>query len=285
MAEIINPALPSPTAPVAKGSSPQIVPPPGADPRAPISAPGAKTETAPKQDERVSGKLQTLVTREKTALEAERTAKAAQVELDAKIAALSDREKRIVEFETLKATNPLKALELLGLNYQELTQIALNDGQVPAEVEIKKVRDELKSYVSNQEAREKKAAEDAAAAATAQEAQITEDFQRDIESFVTIDPKTGYGKILSIEQAADIVEADLQKKYDSALGLEKFKSRVIPVKKAPTPPVPANLGRKPQPTLTNHMSATPTKPRSTFRTDDERVRDAIAYAQSLRSAT
>src|ERR1041385_3839217 len=96
------------------------------------------TQTQPPQpaagdDGKVSGKLQLLIQREKAALERERAAKAQE-------AALAERLAKIDEFESVKKTNPRKALELLGLTYQDLTQAELNDGPINPEVANKKAR-------------------------------------------------------------------------------------------------------------------------------------------------
>lgn len=261
-------------------------------------------------EERVSPKLQTLYRRERAALDRERAAKAKESEVEMKLQGFAQREARLQEFETLRETNPLKALEMLGLSYQELTQVALADGNVTAEVQVKKVEEKFDSFLKTQEEEKRKAAEDAKLDATRREEQATQEFKSEIHSFLetnaktyqliqfegqqslvyevidehynrTVDPKTGIGKIMSISEASDKVEAFLEKKYDSALNLDKIKTKLTPAEPKPLAR-PQAQSHKPPTTLTNHMSATPQKPRATLLTDDERVAKAIAYARGLR---
>lgn len=294
-------------------------PPPSTQPNAgaPVKSTPAPSEAAqdpkaePKaSDDRVSSKLHTLVKREKLALNREQAARAKEAEVEAKIQALVERERKVTEFETLKATNPKKAYELLGLSYQDLTAIELNDGNVPPEVQIKKVEEKFDRFVTEQEEKSRRDADEAKSAAAAQEQQVTQEFRGEIGRFVdanpkdyelirfegqqeliydvidahyerTIDPKTGVGKIMSIKESADKVEAHLEKKYNEALALEKLKPKVLPANQTqPAKPQPTT-SQKPT-TMTNRMSATPTKPRTSVLTDEERIQKAIAYAQGLR---
>lgn len=271
--------------------------------------------TPPVKDERVSNKLQVLVQREKQALEKEQRAKQREAEIELKYKALTDRESKIEQFESLKSTDPMKALELLGLSYQDLTNTALNDGAVTPEIQVRKVEEKLDSYLKSQEAAERERAEAAQKQAKQNEERVITDFKKDISTFIdadpkqyelikfegmeefiyltidehynrTVDPQTGIGKIMSIKEAADKVEAMLEKKYNDARKLTKFN---IP---NPTPKVAieADKGQRitfqERPrvarTLTNQLSATPQQPRTRPLTDDQRIQKAIAYARGLR---
>lgn len=122
----------------------------------PAEAP--KTSTPP-ADDKVAPKFQALIQREKTAVERERAARAREAAAEARAKDIEAREAKVREFETLKQTHPLKALELLGLSYQELTQIALSDGNIPPELHAKRVEEKLDSYVKSQEDRDREASE------------------------------------------------------------------------------------------------------------------------------
>ena len=78
---------------------------------------------APLKDDKLSSRLEILIKREQQALARERAAKQKEAEIEQ---ALS----RIKEFEGVKS-NPKRALDLLGLSYDELTQSMLQDGAVP----------------------------------------------------------------------------------------------------------------------------------------------------------
>ena len=277
------------------------------------------TPVNPVKEERISNKLQVLVQREKAALMREQIAKQKEAEFEAKHKAFLEREAKLAEFENLKSTNPMKALELLGLSYQDLTQTALNDGSVPPEVQVRKVEEKFDSYIKAQQLAEQEKAETAQRQAKQQEEKVIGDFKAEITSFInadpktyelikfegleeliydtidenynrTIDPQTGIGKIMSIKEAADKIEAMLDKKYEDARKLEKFAKQtkapqVAQAAIAHTQFVERNKAVQPQRTLNtlnNQMSATPAKPRTRPITDDERVQKAIAYARSLR---
>lgn len=119
------------------------------------SGEGVSTEANPqpisKPDEKVSSRLDVLIRREQAAVARERAAREREAELDAKLA-------KYAEFESAK-TNPDKALELLGLNYDELTRAKLNDGVLPPDVQIKKVEDKFEAYRKSQEEAEAKRTE------------------------------------------------------------------------------------------------------------------------------
>ena len=268
------------------------------------------------RDERVSSKLQVLVQREKQALEVERRAKLREADLEAKLKAFEERERKVSDFESLKTKDPMKALELLGLSYQDLTQTALNDGSVPPEIQVRKVEEKLDSYLKAQEAAERQRAEDAQKQAKQQEEKIISDFRAEINSFIdsdpksyelikfegltdlvydivdehysrTINPETGIGEILSIKDAADKLETQLEKKYNEAKKLSKLNTQPQQLASQLANHVvkPQTFTERPRAarTLTNQNSATPSKPITRTLTDDERIAKAVAYARGLRT--
>lgn len=265
----------------------------------------AAPASAPKGDEKLSSRIEMLIKREQQAQARERYATQKEQELEARL-------KRIEEFESAKA-NPKKALELLGLDYDELTKTMLNDGNVPPEVEIKKLRKEWEEERHKQALKEQEAVEAQRKSAQANEERAIAGFKEQINQYLsdnkdryelisfeeqqdlvfavidehfnrTIDPQTGTGKVMSISEAADKVEKFLEEKYHKSRDLNKVKAlwgnlpksvqrEVEKREQAPT---------KPQ-TLSNQLSAQPSKPRKTPLTDEERVAKAIAYARGLRT--
>ena len=205
----------------------------------------------------------------------------------------------------------MKALELMGLSYQDLTAVALNDGAVTPEIQVKKVEEKLEAMIKAQEAAELSKAEDTKKAAAQREEHVINDFKKKIISFLdsdpksyeaikfrqaedwvystieehyqrTIDPETGVGIVMTEKEAADKVEAALRKEYQEASRL----SFLVPTQK-PTERQKlvetTQFKPRPQRTLTNQLSAMPQAPRTRPLSDDERVRKAIAYAQGLRA--
>lgn len=180
----------------------------------------------PTQDNKVSGKLEILIKREQQALARERQAKEREASLEAKLKAIEEREGKINEFET-KRKNPKEALSLLGLTYDEITQAQLNDGELPPQVEIKKLREEIEAYKTAQ-AQEKdhekeRALSEAKTQAEAQEKKAIESFRSDINQYLT-DNSARY-ELIQYDNNQDLVfdiidehynrtQAHAQKRFD-----------------------------------------------------------------------
>lgn len=288
----------------------------------PVTAPEEVEAPAAVADERVSPKLQALFKRERAAVEREKAAKAKEFEVEGKYKTLAERQARLDEFESLKTTNPLKALELLGLSYDDLTKIALADGNVPPELEVRKVRAELNEFKdefkNTQVEALQRQAEEAKQLAEKREQDALTNFRTDIDKYVsdnsdryelmifegkqdlvfetisehyerTKDPETGVGKIMTTSEAADKVEAWLEKREVERRGLKKVGALNVPVDRFPKE-LQAQFAKQkqaptsqPPKTLTNTLSATPSAPRTKPVTDEERIARAIAYARGLRA--
>ena len=281
---------------------------PGSTPAAPAGTVAPDPNAA---DTKVSPKLQMLMHREKEALKVERSAKTREEKVAAREKVLEAREAKITEFESVKATNPRKALELLGMTYQDLTMAELNDGTPTPDLQVKNLEGKLDTLRKELTDKDRAVAERAKTEAQAAEAKATEDFKTEIASYIdanpdacelikfegqrdlvfavinthyerTIDANTGVGKVMTIAEAAEKVEKFLDFKYQKALELKKFQTRVVPAK--PLVPKPQNpTGQKPQArTLSNGMSGNSGAPKTRILTDEERVQKAVAYARGLR---
>lgn len=264
-----------------------------------------------RSDDRVSSKLDILIKREAQAIARERAAKDQEKTIEEKL-------KRIADFEGAK-NSPKKALELLGMNYDELTQSMLKDGEVPPEVEIRKLKEELAEFKKQTEStrqtdQEREQLEKKRQQETL-EAQATNNFKGEINSYLdenkaryeyiafegsqalvyevidthynrSIDENTGKGKIMPIAEAADKVEHWLEKKELERQKLSKsqafWKTSMVPKKLSEELSKQETKPSQTPKTLTNNLSATPQSPRKFPLTDDERVQKAIAYAKGLR---
>lgn len=278
-------------------------------------APEGEPPPAAAKEEKISPKLAALVRRERAAVERERAAKSKEVEIQAKLAELEERSKKYQEFETLRSTNPRKALELLGLTYGELSQIELNDGNIPPELQIKKLSESLENRIDERvkkttEEAQRRAEEEAKRAAEARESETISKFKGEISSFLkentsryeliafeqcedlvydvidehyerTRNPETGMGEVLTIAQAADKVELHLEQKYEKARNLNKVKSFPALKQEQAKPKTTNPNPGQPTKTLTNQMSATPSPQSNRMLTDDERIARAVAYAKGL----
>lgn len=272
-------------------------------PEAPKEA-SAPAQLAEPKEEKLSPRLETLIKREQAALQAETRAKKERAELEERLAKYQD-------FESAKE-NPLKALELLGLNYDQLTQTLLKNGEIPPEVQIKRIEEKFDSFKSAQEQAEARRNQEARTQAEEQEKKAVSNFKTEILTYLddnktryelvafenqqelvfdvidehynrTLDAETGIGKVMSISEAADKVEEFLEQKYNKSRELNKVKAlwSSVPkgvLKQAVKPETKPS--QKPA-TLTNQLSAHPTQ-RKTPVTDEERIQRAIAYAKGLR---
>lgn len=275
-----------------------------------VTTPATTDPAQGKTEDRISPKLQAVLKRDRAVVDRERAAAAKEADISA-------REKKIQEFESLKTTNPLKALELLGLSYQDLTQIALNDGEVTPDVHVKRIEEKFDSYLKSQEDAQRQKEEESKRAAEQKEKEMTAKFQGEIKSYLkdnasryeliafeqsedlvydVIDehytrtqPKdadgnpTGPGEVMTIAQAADKVELHLEQKYAKARDLNKVKGLLAPTRQEKPPVAQLKTESRQTPkTLTNNLSATPSRPRTAPISDEERVQRAIAYARGLR---
>ena len=269
------------------------------------------TEALPQVDDKISPKLAMLLKREKMAVEREQKAKGYESEWESKRKELEAREAKIREFESLKQTQPLKALELLGLSYEDLTSIKLADGSMPPEIHIKRLEEKLEQEIRTRETLRLQQEDDKIRAQKAKEDEITQGFKTEITDFLsqnsekyeliqfegaqelvyevinehyerTIDAQTGIGEILKFPEAADKVEKHLERKYNKVGGLKKISALLAAQQGNKEQQKPQYNGQQPK-TLTNQMASTPSKPRRSPLTDEERIQKAIAYARGLRT--
>ena len=211
-------------------------------------------------------------------------------EFDRKFAALSRKEKALRErelelerkygskekelpLERRIRSNPLKALEELGLDYDKLTELALNDGRLTPDMQIKLMREELENdykekfnsleeRLNAKEKMEEEAKYDA----------VKQGFVGEIESFIN-ENKNDFeyvahneatdvvydvieehynetGRILDIKEAVQAVESYLEEEAEKLLNLGKVKNRLNSIRDEYEQPQ-----RQSQVTLSNAHSA------------------------------
>ncbi len=177
--------------------------------------PDPKTPEPGQTEDKVSSKLQMLMRREKVALEREAAARASMEGLTTKEKALLEREKRIEEFESVKKTNPRRALELLGMNYNDLTQVELNDGVVPAEIKVKQVEEKFDNYIKTQTEALNRQAEEAQRLEVRKQEEALEQFKGQIKSHLTTNASRY--ELIGFEQNEDLVYDLIDEHYDRTL--------------------------------------------------------------------
>lgn len=167
-------------------------------------------------------------------------------------------------------TDPLKALAEIGLPYEKLTELALNDGNLTPDMQMKLMREEIESgYKSKFEELEKRISDKDQTDKTARYDRIQKNYMRKVGDFVDKNPETyefvkandasnviydvveqhykESGKILTIKEAADAVESHFEGEAEKLLKLKKVGARLKAFMdqpkepKTPTPNKPVTL--------------------------------------------
>ncbi len=248
---------------------------------APVTTQNTETKPPESQD-RVSPKFELLVKRESSLRQ--------QTEaLRAKEAEITQAMERIKEFESAKG-NSKKALELLGLNYDELTQSLLKDGEIPPEVKLREFETKLETMERERLAEKEREAQDQKRMQEANESKAITDFKSEINQYVsdnaaryeyikfeeqeelvfdvidehykrTMDHETGIGKVMNIAEAADKVEKHLEEKDLARKKLSKAQALwgSLPQGLAKQLTKPEVNKSQPPKTLTNNLTASTSK--------------------------
>jgi len=187
----------------------------------------------------------------------EKEIRAKEVEYDKRIAELEERlgsfgkkpepEPELpIEYRLKK--DPLRALEDMGLSYDKLTELALNDGKLTPEMQMRLMREELEGdYRKKFEELENRLIEKEKSDEQRRYDDIQRGFQNEIEDFVESNSDkyelikaneandiiydvieehyNETGRILDIEEAAEAVENYLEEEAEKLLSLGKLRSK------------------------------------------------------------
>ena len=236
----------------------------------------------PSQDSEFDRKFAALSRKEKALRDRE-------LELDKKY---GNKEKELPLERRIRA-NPLKALEELGLDYDKLTELALNDGRLTPDMQMKLMREELENdykdkfnsleeRLNAKEKMEEEAKYDA----------VKQGFVGEINSFIN-ENKSDFeyvahndatdvvydvieehynetGRILDIKEAVEAVESYLEEEAEKLLNLGKVKNRLTSMRDEYEQPQ-----RQSQTTLSNAHSAQGNE-RVVRKLSDEESKSAMA---------
>lgn len=261
----------------------------------------AAVEAAPQEEDKsqkVDPKF-SLLARKEAALHRQRE------QLKAEKASIEAAAKQAAEFESAKAMakdNPMKLLELVGLTYDNLTEHVMNSKN-PVNAEVQAVKQEIERLrQENMEAQAR--AERAAQEKLEAESQaVIESFRQNAEKFVLSNAskyewtiaqdqislvyevieedfkQRGGGEVMSFDKAADLVEQYLEKRQEQIAATKKFQARygqkqTTTVEQA-TQPATTPAPKRPS-TLSNAMTASTPAQAPKARTEQDRVRAALA---------
>jgi hypothetical protein len=237
---------------------------------------------APKEitvDPSISPKLAIIARKERALVEKQREFSKNQKDSELKMSELNARIARFEQLEKLLGEDPMKVLEERGWNYQKLTERQLSGGELTAKEVAERMEQKFKSF-EDQQKEAKELQEKAQKEAEEQKSnQIIAEFKEELKSFVVtnkekfkltglFDPESEllydtidayyqeHNKVLSNDEAADLVEKYFLKLYEDATNIVKPKNtETVEEKEAASMGVPVK--QKPtQTTLTNSMQST-----------------------------
>lgn len=214
-----------------------------------------------------------------------------QKEIYAKEKELKEKEaliKQMEELEALKDQDPLEYLNKKGLKFDDIVQRALENGEEPTpEDKISALEKRIEQLVKAQEEKERQKEEDAKRAK--QEAdekaiasfkeKIKNDISGNLDRFELINHEGAFDivfdvieeawladktkPLMSIEEAADLVEAHFLEKYQKALGLKKLGNKpateakdlnAVETESLPAPTLKSNVTPSSSNTTKDYMS-------------------------------
>lgn len=169
--------------------------------------------------------------------------------------------------------DPLATLESLGVSYEDLTQLVLNDGQMPTDMQMRLMREELeRDYKTKFEELENKLTEKERAEEEAKYQETINNFKSEINEFINgneqyelIQANDAYdlvydvieqyyeenGRILETQEAADQVEQYLEEEIKTVFE----KSKKLGSWRSESAAPQAKTEARQSPTLSNSLSA------------------------------
>ena len=256
---------------------------------------GIVVEKEKVEEQKFSRKFAALSRKEKQlkAKEAEYTKRLAELETKLKVKEVPKQEAPEIPLDKRFKKDPFKALEDLGLPYDKLTELALNDRQLTPDMQMKLMREELENdYKAKFESLEKRLNEKDNNDKKLKYDNIQKNYMSKVKGFVDGNSDTyefikangaeeviydvveahykESGKILTIKEAADAVESHLEDEAEKLLKLKKVSSRIKSYMQQPKEPE----STKPKPvTLTNAHSQ---------QTADEQIKQMLSSDESKR---
>jgi len=259
------------------------------------SAPEAQVglEPAKTEEPALAPKFAALAKKAKAAQQAQAKLKAERAEIERARQEIESFNK----YKTEAKQNPLKALEAMGIKYDDLVNYVLNGEKPTPEQEFSSLKGEIQKLREEQENRELE--RDRMAKADAEKAyeETISAFKTKVTEHITGNPDkyelialheaealvfdtieeyfNSSGKIMAIDKASELVEQYLEEQFESTLSkAKKFQNKFAP-KKDDQPQTTQSKG--PSPTLNNTVAVSSSAP--SFlppKTEQERLQRALA---------
>lgn len=191
--------------------------------------------------------------------------------------------------------NPLEALKQLGLTYDQITQFMLNGQKPTPELEMQGIKQEIEKLRTEQADKERKQVEQQQAQAKADYQRTLSEFDQEVQDFVksnsekyeltsmyngeaivraTIEQHFAQTKkIMSVEEATELVEKYFEDQVTAAQKTKKFQAKQSP--KEASQPKKEMGSKQPTPTLSNELtSSAPSM--LPAKTENDRLQRAMA---------
>lgn len=205
--------------------------------------------------------------------------------------------------------SPIEVLMEAGYSYEDATNFVMNDGKITPELKVKEVESKLETYIREQKEREEAKELEESNSVKEAETKAIEGLKAQISEFVTenkekyeminlyMEPNEsseqiyqlidahyeetkaeGTPKILSKDEAADMLEAHLEELAEKSLSTNKFKNKNKPAEEKPLSLVQAFTAK----TLSSTQGAAPATPsaRPPAKSEEERMQRALALLKT-----
>lgn len=244
------------------------------------------TEEKKAEEERTAAKYADIARRNQALRAKQREIKAPLQERDSELVKMRAEVERLKKYED--ASDPMELLKLKGMSYEDLINRNLDPEVFDSKAELQKVRDEFAEYKKSLEEKEKTSLEqqkeEVRAGYLAHVKKFTESQPEKYELINTLGHhKDVYetieemynktGKVISDEEAADLVEQYLEKEIlDKYAKINKLKNRIAPI----TDENQQSDSYSQSPTLSNQLNTQSTA-REEKLSEEEQLRKAASF--------
>jgi hypothetical protein len=197
---------------------------------------------APAETERLAAKYAEAARRNQALRAKQREVKAPLAERDAEITKMKAELDRLKKYEEIE--DPMELLKLKGMSYEDIIARNLNPEQFEAKSEVQKLRDELAEYKKSAEEKEKSYLQK-------QKEETVKGYIEHIKSFTSKNSEkyelinvmglhndvyetieetyNRTGKVISDEEAADLVEKFAENHLDQFAKINKLRNKIAPI--------------------------------------------------------
>lgn len=213
----------------------------------------AEPKQEPEKDDRFAAKFAALTRKEKILRAKEQEISQKVAEMEKKVQEAEQRASKYNEVETGVKSNPLKWLQdTYGITYDQLTEMALNEGNPTPQMQMQRLKEELDGKYSKQfDEMKKSLAEKEEIEAKKVYDNAKTNYLNEAKSFVESNEKyeliqindaynllldvaeeyyKNTGEIPDLEVVADAVEADLEEEANKVLKAKKLMNKLQPQK-------------------------------------------------------